>query len=194
MIVGIDVDEVCADLLSEWVRRYNLRYDDTLNPDLISEWDMSKVVKPECGKDIYRILSEPDLYANVQPIPGAVEAVRDIRGLGARVVFVTSCARHQSDQKREWLIQHGFLPEREFEPDFITASDKALIGVDVLVDDNIATVEKFPRDAMLVTKSYNEHIPTKVQRVPRLAAVPSALVRRYGVHALSETPIPIGTI
>lgn len=192
MIVGVDVDEVCADLLSEWVRRYNLRYHDTLRPEFIEEWDMSKVVKPECGKDIYRILSEPDLYDNILPIPPAKAAVDDIRGLGHRVVFVTSCARGQADQKREWLIRWGFLPDRNFEPDFIAASDKALIGVDCLIDDNISTVEKFPGDALLVTRSYNRGIPTNRRRIHGLAQAPSALFRMYG--DCRETHIPIGTI
>jgi 5'' nucleotidase, deoxy (Pyrimidine), cytosolic type C protein (NT5C). len=77
--------------------------------------------------------------------------------------------------------------------DFIVASDKSLVSVDVLVDDNIDTVNAFPGEALLVTRSYNRDKFTTRKRVANLAAVPRALVCLYGIH-VPVTGIPIGTI
>src|SRR5690625_2202655 len=61
-----DVDGVVADLLTEWVRRYNAKYDDDLSPEDITEWEMHRNVKPECGTDIHNFLRMPNLYSMVE--------------------------------------------------------------------------------------------------------------------------------
>ena len=66
LLIGVDVDEVVADLISEWLRRYNVKWNDTLKPEDIHGWAISDFVKPECGKAIYHLLSErEDRKSNV---------------------------------------------------------------------------------------------------------------------------------
>lgn len=134
-IILCDVDEVCADLLTEWVRRYNIDYEDTLSVEDIDQWDVAQCVKPECGKKMFDILRDPDLYDYVKPIPGALEGVRTLRKSGCRVVFVTSCVVDTTDAKIWWLIRNGFLPNQKVPRDFIAAKDKSLVRGDLLIDD-----------------------------------------------------------
>ena len=75
----------------------------------------------------------------------------------------------------------------------LTVPKSSLVSVDVLVDDNIDTVNAFPGEALLVTRSYNRDKFTTRKRVANLAAVPRALVCLYGIH-VPVTGIPIGTI
>jgi 5'(3')-deoxyribonucleotidase len=174
LIVGVDVDEVCAHLIPEWMRRYNLAYGDTVCPEDVKYWHMPDNVKPECGDAIYDFMREPDLYDNIVPIMGARAAVKEIRRMGHRVVFVTSCITGTADAKIRWLERWGFLQQNvRTHKDFIAASDKALVNVDVLFDDNADTVANFPRHAVIVTQPHN-----------RDARLPG----RLRISALSEAP------
>jgi 5'(3')-deoxyribonucleotidase len=51
--IAFDQDQVLADLLTEWVSRYNTEYNDNLRPEDIKNWNWHNLVKPECGKKIY---------------------------------------------------------------------------------------------------------------------------------------------
>lgn len=175
MIIGVDVDEVCADLLTEWVRRYNAYFNDTLRVQDITEWDMTKVVKSHVGTRIYDILHEPGLYSRVRPIDGAKLGVDLIRGMGHRVIFVSACVPGTVDAKLAWLIEWGFLTKAQAGKDFICAYDKHLIGVDMLIDDRLENVESFPGPAILVTMPHNAGKFTTRPRVASLLDSPRTI-------------------
>lgn len=183
MIIGCDVDEVCASLIPVWLRRYNERWGDNLVPDDITDWDIRLFVKPECGARIFDILHEPDLYDEVRPIAGALDAIRELRALGHRVVFVTSCVRGGMDHKLEWLIRHRFLPDQKSHADFIACVDKHLVGgLELLIDDRVEHVEQFPGHAILIASPHNESRTTTRTRVSDLSEVPRVVRVSFG-HA-----------
>lgn len=157
-VILCDVDEVCADLMTEWVRRYNARWDDTLRPEDITDWDIVRFVKPECGSKVYNELrSGDDIYQGVEPIPGALEGIRELRRT-ARVVFVTSCVAGSTDNKMRWLFRHGFLPREKTPRDFIAARDKALVRGDILIDDAPHNVSAFPGRTILFSQPHNRAV------------------------------------
>ena len=147
MIILCDIDGVVAALDAEWCRLYNEKYDDTLTVAQWGCWDLGTVVKPECGEDgMYALLSTPGMYQGIKPIPGARRGVEALKEMGHRVVFVTSCYHSTFDQKREWLVKHGFIERAHFNPlgqpgDLVAASDKTLCHGDLLIDDRAATVK-----------------------------------------------------
>lgn len=165
MLVGIDVDGVCADLLPEWLRRYNADFGDSLSCDQITAWDTHQFTKPECGVKIYGYLSLPDLYEGVAPLPAAAESIERIRALGHEVAFVTSCTYGMVDQKARWLERHGFTKSRKdggLPADLIVANTKRWVGADLLVDDRAQTIVEWLADrakrAILVEMPYNKSI------------------------------------
>jgi 5'(3')-deoxyribonucleotidase len=54
--IGIDLDDTLNELLNKWLYDYNQKYSDNLKRDDVIDWDWTKFVKPECGKDIYKFL------------------------------------------------------------------------------------------------------------------------------------------
>lgn len=155
MVVAVDVDEVCADLLGEWLRRYNARYSDNLTSADIAGWDFSQQLKPDArGGPFYDILREPDMYNHIQPLPGALAAISSIKDAGHRVVYVSSCVEGTADAKQDWLRRHGFLDSSH---DFIAASDKSLIRADCLLDDRPLNVDRFLGEAFLIAHPHNRH-------------------------------------
>lgn len=170
-IIACDVDDIVANLLGEWLSRYNEKYDDDLLPEEIHSWDIDRYVKPECGKAIYRFLSDPTLYDSVEPHEHALETVAELREIG-HLIFVTSCEGEiQRDHKFRWLRRKGFLGDHQ-KGDYITCKDKWLIGADYLIDDGQHNVESFHRNGLLVTRPHNKLFELK--RGTRIAAFEDA--------------------
>lgn len=156
LVVAVDVDEVCAQLSLEVLKRYNRDYDDSLTPDDLTSWGYSDHVKPVCGKKVYKYFSEPGIYDSILPYDGALAGVEFLRRNGHRVIFVTSCPRGSVDMKLEWLCRHEFLPSHlRVQKDFYAASDKSLIAADVLVDDAPHNLKTFPKWKVLVSRPHN---------------------------------------
>jgi 5'(3')-deoxyribonucleotidase len=174
LTIAVDVDETIADLLGPWLRRYNREFNDTVLPEDLTEWDLTKALKPECGSKIYELL-DASLYDEILPLPNARHAISVLRAIGHRCVFVTSCINNTADAKLHWLVRHGFLERRRFQPDYITASDKSLIRADVLLDDRAETVEKFPGMAWLISQPQNRTIKTTRPRLNSIAEAPAAI-------------------
>jgi 5'-nucleotidase len=174
LTIAVDVDEVVADLLPVWLADYNKKYNDELLAEDLREWDLTKAVKPECGKAIYDLLTA-EMYDRILPIPYARAGCRALRAMGHRVIFVSSCPRGTADAKLAWLVRWGFLPQGIFQKDFFVASDKSLIAADVLIDDNIDNVHAFPQMGILVNQPHNRGRTCANHRIDRLADAPAFL-------------------
>jgi 5'(3')-deoxyribonucleotidase len=172
MIIGVDVDDVLADLLGPWIARYNAKYQDTLKREDVTAWAIEKFTKPECGHEIFKLL-DPTIYDEVQPIPGALDTVNALRTLG-RVVFITA---GNGDAKLRWLIHHGFLkPTYNARKDYFACTDKALIRADVLIDDHVDNIESFPGRGLLVTRGHNVNVPCTRERLATFEDSVAALI------------------
>lgn len=178
-VIGVDVDDVVANLLEAWVTSYNRIYGDDLSVEDIKDWGITKYVTKCHPEDFYDIIRKRNFYDCVDPFPGALESIQRLRKV-ARVVFVTSCSKGTMDQKREWLEMHGFLPTtQKHQHDLVMASDKALIRADCIIDDAEHNVDAFPKGGFLIARPHNEGYQGSAPRVTLEEAV-SLLERRYG--------------
>jgi len=154
MIIGVDVDDVALDLVSEWIKRYNADHNDNLKLSDITTWDIPNHVK--CGDKIYDYLKQPNLYVDMPVIEGALEGVKALREIGDRVVFVTSCTRGPMfEAKWNRLITAGFLEDSRLEYNYVGMSDKTLIKVDVMIDDRPETIKAIGLRGKLFQRPWN---------------------------------------
>lgn len=179
-VIAVDVDEVCADLLTEWiVVRYNRMAGAHLTLADITAWDMKDVVPEEWVRRTYMILEDEDLYDGVKPFPGALEAINRLREQGHRVVFASSCVVGSYDAKVRWLIRNGFVPDSRTPKDVYLCGDKSLVNADILIDDGLHNLDTFPGWRILVTRPHNANaIPKwKHWRVSSLADAANRIER-----------------
>lgn len=155
MIIGVDVDDVVADLVSEWLRVYNVKHKDDVQIDQIKTWDIFNYVK--CGKEMYDFLKVPTFYENVIPIHGALAGVNALRNANHRVIFITSCMYGGNvDGKWKWLVDHGFLNTGLHSMDFMAVTDKVMINVDLMIDDKVETIANFGSRGILFKRPWND--------------------------------------
>ena len=131
--VLVDMDGILADLLPAWIGRYNADYGQRLIPEVIRHWDLDRYVVPECGRDIYRYLRDPDLFRHLDVVPGAVEGVATLQAAGFAVTVASSAAPVIQEAKRAWLAEHFGSALADGLQFMATKADRA---ADVFIDDS----------------------------------------------------------
>ena len=159
LTILVDMDEIVADLYSEWLSRYNEKWDDNLTKDDILTWETHKYVKPECGKKIYSFF-RPDMFDDLEVIPGSKQVLGELNRLGHKIVFVTASPRGCADAKCQWAVKNFKFIDY---PDIITAKKKYLVQGDVFIDDaphNIREYRYHHPKALICTMAYayNEEV------------------------------------
>ncbi len=151
----IDVDGTIADIHTVWLDMYNKEYGDNMTVDQITKWEMHELVKPECGKGIYKFLSHPDFYKRTHPIDGAIWGVGELRRRGHKIVFVTSGV---FPEKERWVEFLGFGGKR----DIVFTEQKELVVGDIMIDDyqpNIKAWYEIGKHAILFDRPWNQTTP-----------------------------------
>jgi 5'(3')-deoxyribonucleotidase len=151
-IVLIDIDNTLNNLTDKWVELYNKKYNDNLLSINVNEWDISKFVKPECGKKIYDLLETPGLFLSLSPLKDS----QDVMGVLTKyydVYIVTSCLYAPNCvEKYNWIKE--MYPTVNLK-NFITCHNKSLLKGDYIIDDNVDNIRHFNGKKLLYNQSHN---------------------------------------
>ena len=159
MIIGLDVDCPIANIHPAWLNAYNEKYGDNLCVEDITTWNMHEIVKLECGKNIYNLLT-PAVYKATTPTVGALDGVKQLRELGHKLVFITTPTRLTMGVKYDWLKEYGFL---ESDKEYVEAFDKSIFAIDILVDDYIENLRSFRGNGILYNAPWNKSIEYSIR-------------------------------
>lgn len=143
-VIIVDVDDTTADLVPVWVREFLRMYPECPNPcdERWTDWDVAPLVPDEYQERFWAVLANPELYDQVEPIPGSLEGVEKLRKF-ARVVFATSAVNGHSGAKLRWLVKRGYLDTIVRNRDYIETFDKSLLRGQLIIDDRPQTCRKF---------------------------------------------------
>jgi len=161
-IIGIDVDDTAADLMTCWLRLYRIgvRCKHNLQKEDIKDWDIGQYVLPEYKNMIYRIIEDPYIYNNIKPIDGALEGYNYLKNkkdkngnLQYDILFVTNSTIGCAGRKYDWLIENGFEVNHH---NYIEMYRKDLLNVDIMIDDNFENISKTPGIGILFDAPWNK--------------------------------------
>jgi 5'-nucleotidase len=185
-IAILDMDGILADLLTPWLARYNADYDDQLTVADVTAWDLHTLVRPACGRHVYRYLRDPELFRHLPVVPGAPAGVRALRAQGWEPVIVTASSPALHAAKAAWLAEHFPDIPRDH---LVFCSVKHWVPGDVFVDDaphNLLPYRTHHPTAQVLALAYpyNRSVPvpryaswaelSAALRPPRAAARPHA--------------------
>lgn len=166
--VGIDVDEVVADLHKPWVDWMNVRFNTKHTVDDFFYWNWpGHTFGPAASDFLVPTIYEADI---VKPIPGALAAVESFRRAGHSPFFISSCpgVGDMPAAKRSWLLRHGFLRSSEGHR-FMPTSDKSKAPVHILIDDGMHNVRAFHGVSILANAVHNRDEKWSGVRIDHLA-------------------------
>lgn len=175
MKIGLDVDDVIADLHPVWIDKINETYGTTHSPDDIVQWNFAADLGLT-NDQIYKCLV-PELYKDVQPCPGALDVVNELRRSGHEIVYITSCpdVNHWL-AKSDWLVRHGFLlvgdkafPVGRWATYHTKRGVGKIHGVPLLVDDSIKNCQDWAGMALLLTRGHNRAELYEGKRLKKLS-------------------------
>ncbi len=140
-VILCDLDGIVADLFTPWLEMYNEEWDDDLELAEITDWDMHQFVKEAAREHIYKYFDLPDFFANLKPLPGAVEALRTIHAMGHELMIATAVeGPGGAKDKIGWV--HRVLPFID-RHNIYTGHKKSRIEADVLIDDSPRNIKHY---------------------------------------------------
>ena len=102
-------------------------------------------------QDIYKKICNKGFFLKLKPFEGAVEAVINLANAGARIIFITKPLNwdKSSNEKYQWLENH--FSNIDYEVIMVDSPDtKALVSVDVMIDDDPRCLEAVENRGMTV--------------------------------------------
>jgi 5'-nucleotidase len=136
----IDMDGVVADFYGHFLSIWREKYPDRVyvKPEDVTAFYLETLYPEEYKQDILDILRAPGFFANLPPMPGAIEALKKIREedkfdtLLCSTPDSDSVNHNCSSEKMRWVERHL---GNEWVKDVILTHDKTLVYGDFLLDD-----------------------------------------------------------
>ena len=153
MIILVDMDDTIEQLLKTWLERVNALCGRNVVPDDIKEWNLAAAYPGLTREQVYGVADAPGFWKDVEPVPGAAEALKHFMDEGQEVYIVTATeCGHVAEKMNDVLFR--YFPFLTWSQVIITGR-KQMIRGDVLIDDGIHNLEGGEYKKILVTAPYN---------------------------------------
>lgn len=135
LLINVDLDGVIVDCIGGWRKLWNAKYPDRQIVADPTEF-MLEVAYSNFGteEEITEIFYTPEFFTDLDPIPGAIDAVKQMVENGIDVFLCSSPSRLSTShsEKAEWVETYM---GSEWLNRLILTRDKTLVQGDFLIDD-----------------------------------------------------------
>ncbi|WP_206459319.1 5' nucleotidase, NT5C type [Anaerovorax sp. IOR16] len=147
LIIGIDVDETLNTMMSDILIPYNNKYNDYLNINDFTDYDVRKFIKKEC-KNIFSEFCSNEFVSNIGVQPYCQDVISELSKFH-NIYYVTATSPETVFGKHQWLSKNI---QSYNSGKLIIMSDKTRFNGDVLIDDHFDNLINFNGFKILLTK------------------------------------------
>ena len=150
--IAIDFDETLFPTLEKVIDIYNKRHGTNFELSQITAYNLSDSFDVDVADELLELFVDKDVYSSLQPYKGAVRAVKTLVEQGHEVYIATSTDVRNMEWKEELLQKHfPFIPKKNL----IRIHNKALLNVDVLVEDKMDNLTQTFADRICFNQPWN---------------------------------------
>ncbi len=158
MIVGIDIDDTMTNHCESWFQVYNdhfktenvenLKKEDAYTWDFYNDWE-----EEEKNRLHEALLSgHPDYYKHLKLLPNVKGTIAKIINSDNKVIIISATSKNLQENKKKWILEQ--IPILT-EDDIIFTTNKSLINVDIMIDDNLNYAKDFNCPYLLYKQPWN---------------------------------------
>lgn len=166
-VILVDMDDVMIDLVSHWVETLNQKYDLSVKPENITDWDMTKFFPTLSTDEIYNPLTKKKFWKDIKPISYAQYYLELMATEGYQIYICTSTNWKNVRYKVKYVLKKYF-DFISWENVIITAN-KQLIKADYLIDDGVHNLLGGDYTKLLFAKPHNLFFCTEETDVVRVS-------------------------
>jgi len=198
-VVGVDLDGVIADIVSQLVRFSRIEYGIHLLPSQLRS-ERIEICTPINGEQLTKLFQEPGFFRSMRAIPRAKQSLSALREHGYSIHVITDRFWYPDihDDTRKWLADRSINVESLV---FARKTDKQHVarelGVQWFIEDQISNANLLSEvcQVLLIDRPYNQGMtPEGVARVKGIdeaveSIVESILRQRQGGSTRTLQPV-----
>lgn len=153
-----DADDVAENLLECWLKVLNDRYGTNVSGEDVTEWNLSLAFPMLTKQQVYDVLHEDTVWANLAPMPGAQKYLQRLHDEGHELYMVTATDCRACSVKIERILSlFPFLDVAQI----IIAHHKQMVMGDVLIDDGPHNLVGGHYSRILFDRPHNRNYPAE---------------------------------
>ena len=151
--ICVDMDDVMADTLGEYLRRYNQIFDEAVTPQDLVGKPVWEIAPPERHAQMHAIFQAEDFFENLEVIPGSQQVMESLTARFEIFIATQAMAVPNSlGPKFRWLQRHfPFIPASHY----VFCGNKSILRADYLIDDLLRNLLHFEGQGILYSAPRN---------------------------------------
>jgi 5'(3')-deoxyribonucleotidase len=151
--ICVDMDEVMADTLAEYLRRYNQTFDEDVTPQDLAGKGLWDIAPQDRQQQLRAFLDAEDFFEDLDLMPGSQDVLRQLSSRFEIFIATQAMAVPNSlGSKYRWLQRHfPFIPPTHY----VFCGDKSILRADYLIDDLPKNILRFQGQGLLYTAPHN---------------------------------------
>ncbi len=151
--ICVDMDEVMADTLAEYLRRYNQTFDEAVTPDDLAGKALWEIAPLDRQEQLREFFHAEDFFEDLALISGAQDV---LKSLSERFeIYIATQAMtvpNSLGSKYRWLQRHfPFIPPTNY----VFCGNKSILRADYLIDDLPRNLLRFEGQGLLYSAPHN---------------------------------------
>ena len=150
--IAIDFDGTLFPTLEKVLEIYNKRHGTNLEFSQVTTYSLYESFPTDVADELMELFVDKDVYSCLLPYKGAIRAIKMLIEQGHEIYIATSTDVRNMEWKEELLNKHfPFIPKNNL----IRIHNKALLNVDVLIEDKLDNLTQTFADRICFNQLWN---------------------------------------